>query len=45
VVIADARGRFTGELTAQDPNNLPGEHTVRATDGTNTAETTYDAQA
>jgi hypothetical protein len=45
VVTADARGRFTGELTAQDPSNLPGEHTIRASDGTQTAETTYDAQA
>ena len=43
--VADARGRFTAELTAQDPNNLPGEHTVRATDGTLFAEATYDAQA
>lgn len=45
VVVADARGRFTAEITAQDPNNLPGEHTVRASDGTLTAEATYTAQA
>ena len=45
VVTADARGRFTGELTAQDPNNLPGRHTVRATDGQVTADAAYDAQA
>lgn len=45
VVTADARGRFTGELTAQDPNNLPGQHTVQASDGERTAEATYDAQA
>jgi DNA-directed RNA polymerase specialized sigma24 family protein len=45
VVTADARGRFTGELTAQDPNNLPGRHTIRATDGSVTAEAAYDAQA
>lgn len=45
VVIADERGRFTTEITAQDPNNFPGEHTVRASDGTLTAEATYTAQA
>lgn len=45
VVTADARGRFTGELTAQDPNNLPGRHTIRASDGATTAEAAYDAQA
>ena len=44
-VVADARGRFTGELVAQDPNNLPGRHTVRASDGEVVAETSYDAQA
>ncbi len=44
VVVTDARGRFTTELTAQDPNNLPGEHTVRASDETNVAEASYDAQ-
>lgn len=45
VVVADARGRFTASLTAQDPNNLPGEHTIRASNGEQSAETTYDAQA
>ena len=45
VVVADARGRFTGELTAQDPNNLPGRHTVRANDGAQAAEAAYDATA
>ncbi len=45
VVVTDARGRFTTELTAQDPNNLPGEHTVRASDGDMTAEATYTAEA
>lgn len=44
-VVADARGRFRGELTAQDPANLPGRHTVRASDGARTAEAPYDAQA
>jgi hypothetical protein len=43
--VADERGRFTTDLTAQDPNNFPGEHTVRATDGQRTAEATYTAQA
>ena len=37
IVTVDARGRFSGELTAQDPNNLPGRHTVRASSGTQTA--------
>jgi DNA-directed RNA polymerase specialized sigma24 family protein len=45
IVIADARGRFTAQLTAQDPNNLPGRHTVRASDGVQTAEASYDATA
>lgn len=44
VVLVDARGRFTAELTAQDPNNLPGEHTVRAGDGTRGAEASYEAE-
>lgn len=44
-VVADARGRFSGQLTAQDPANLPGRHTVRASDGTRTAEAAYNAQA
>ena len=43
--IADAAGRFSTQLTVQDPNNLPGRHTVRATDGLATAETSFDAQA
>ncbi|MBK5306828.1 MAG: hypothetical protein JJD92_09100 [Frankiaceae bacterium] len=38
----DARGRFTTTLSAQDPSNLPGRHTVRASDGTVQASTTYD---
>ena len=45
IVVADARGRFTGELTAQDPNNLPGRHTIRASDGAQIAETSYDASS
>jgi DNA-directed RNA polymerase specialized sigma24 family protein len=38
----DARGRFTATLSAQDPSNLPGRHTIRATDGTQTTSTTFD---
>ena len=43
--IVDGAGRFTAQLTAQDPNNLPGTHVVRATDGVAVAETGFDAQA
>lgn len=39
----DARGRFTTTIAAQDPTNLPGRHTIRATDGVNAASVTYDA--
>ncbi|MCW2613823.1 MAG: hypothetical protein JWN08_817, partial [Frankiales bacterium] len=45
VAIADAQGRFSAQLTAQDPANLPGRHSVRASDGVSTAETTFQAQA
>lgn len=38
---ADARGRFTTSLSAQDPANLPGRHTIRAGDGTQTASAAY----
>ena len=38
----DARGRFTATISAQDPANLPGRHTIRATDGTFAASTPYD---
>jgi DNA-directed RNA polymerase specialized sigma24 family protein len=38
----DARGRFTTTLSAQDPSNLPGRHTVRATDGTQSASASYN---
>lgn len=37
----DARGRFTTTISAQDPANLPGRHTIRCTDGTSTATTPY----
>ncbi|MBC7372491.1 MAG: hypothetical protein H7323_00680, partial [Frankiales bacterium] len=43
--IADTAGRFSTQLTAEDPNNLPGRHTVRATDAVSTAESSFDAQA
>jgi DNA-directed RNA polymerase specialized sigma24 family protein len=38
----DARGRFTTTLSAHDPSNLPGRHTIRATDGTQTVSATFD---
>jgi hypothetical protein len=40
--VVDARGRFSTTLSAQDPSNLPGRHTIRATDGTLQASATYD---
>ena len=40
--IVDARGRFTTTLSAHDPSNLPGRHTIRANDGTLQASATYD---
>lgn len=44
VATADARGRFTAEIAALDPEQLPGPHVVRAGDGEVVAEATYDAQ-
>jgi hypothetical protein len=38
----DARGRFTTTLSAEDPSNLPGRHTIRASDGTQQTSATYD---
>lgn len=38
---ADARGRFTTTLSAQDPANLPGRHTVRATGGSQTVSAAF----
>ena len=38
----DVRGRFTTALSALDPANLPGRHTIRAADGKHTLTTTYD---
>jgi DNA-directed RNA polymerase specialized sigma24 family protein len=39
--VVDARGRFTTTISAEDPANLPGRHTIRCTDGTSTATTPY----
>jgi len=41
--VADARGRFTARLTAQDPGGTPGPHAVQATAGAVTATTTFAA--
>ena len=38
----DVRGRFTTTVAAQDPDNLPGRHTIRVRDGARTLTTTYD---
>ena len=43
-VVVDTTGRFAGTLVAEDPNDLPGEHVVRASDGEVTAEATYEAE-
>ncbi len=40
-VVADERGRFTTQLTAHDPQNLPGPHDVRADDGTHQQTATF----
>lgn len=40
-VVVDTRGRFTTSLTADDPANLPGRHTVQARDGTHSAEAVF----
>ena len=39
----DSRGRFTTSITASDPQNLPGNHAVRASDESNTIEATFTA--
>lgn len=39
--VVDARGRFTTALTADDPANLPGRHTVQARDGTHAADAVF----
>jgi hypothetical protein len=38
----DARGRFTTSISAEDPANLPGRHTIRATDGAQTDSVAFD---
>jgi hypothetical protein len=38
----DARGRFTTTISAVDPANLPGRHTIRATDGAQTDTVPFD---
>lgn len=41
-VAVDARGRFTTTISAEDPSNLPGRHTIRAADGASRASASYD---
>ena len=41
--VVDARGRFTTSLTADDPANLPGRHTVQARDGTHSARAVFSS--
>lgn len=43
--VADGGGAFSVQLAAQDPQNLPGEHEVRASEGARSASALYDAQA
>lgn len=45
VADVDARGRFTTQLAAQDPTNVPGEHEIRASNGSQQASATYQATA
>ena len=40
--VIDARGRFSAVLVCSDP--VPGRHTIRASDGTNTASQSYQQQ-
>lgn len=42
---ADGDGTFTATLAAQDPQNLPGRHTVQASDGQQRASAGFTAQA
>jgi DNA-directed RNA polymerase specialized sigma24 family protein len=41
--VADASGRFTTSITAHDPQNIPGPHTVRASSLTQSTSATYTA--
>lgn len=40
-VAVDPNGKFSAELTAEDPADQPGRHTVRATDGLRTLRAPY----
>lgn len=42
-VVADERGRFTTQLSATDPQSIPGDHQVTADDGTHQASATFTA--
>ena len=44
IAVVRQDGTFTAHITATDPLNLPGRHTIRASDGTQTATTTYTAR-
>lgn len=42
-VVVDGTGGFTEQLVLRDPLDTPGPHTVRAADGSATAETSFQA--
>jgi hypothetical protein len=42
-VVADARGRFSTTIVCLDPQNIPGPHVIRATNGLQSAQATYTA--
>ncbi|MDP9434032.1 MAG: hypothetical protein M3P93_02035, partial [Actinomycetota bacterium] len=44
VARVDPQGGFTVVLAADDPDDLPGPHSVSATDGTTTVAAAYDVQ-
>jgi hypothetical protein len=41
--VADANGRFTTSITAHDPQNIPGPHTIRASSLTQSTAATFTA--
>lgn len=43
-VVVDDTGEFSAELLAEDPADLPGRHSVLATDGTRTLQAPYDVE-
>ncbi len=43
--VADDKGRWSVQLTVDDPAKLPGPHAVRARDGVSTVQTPFQAQA